>query len=276
MNATLPSPLEIVRRVLAAPGAPCVAGDAIDVGAHTGSFAGELLRSGLFARVIAFEPNPVNADALAAIASLDSRLDVVRAAVGESAGDGELHCDANTATGSLLVYRDDYSTDGPIRQLAVTVVSLDGFRAGTRADAAPVRLLKVDTQGHDLAVIRGAGRLLASDRPVVIVEMIYVPMYAGQAEPEDILAAMRASGYQLYTLFNIHATIEGRLAYADALFVPREYEVPKTQQYIQMDNHASYLSQIATLERICRERLEVINVLDAELKRLSPAKRTDA
>jgi FkbM family methyltransferase len=272
MNMPPPSALEMVRRILASPGAPRTTGDAIDVGAHTGAFADELLRSGLFSRVIAFEPNPVNADALSAQASRDARLEVVRAAAGEHPGEAEMHCDSDSATGSLLEYSDQYATRGPVRRLAVAVVSLDGYRERAAPGAAPIRLLKIDTQGHDLAVLRGARGLLAGDRPLVIAELIYVPMYTGQAEPDEILAAMRAHCYDLHALFNIHVTSEGRLAFADALFVPREYQVPASQQYLQIDNHASYLTQIATLERICRERLEVINVLDAEVRRLSTMK----
>jgi len=271
VSTPIPPRLEIVRRVLAATGAPLPAGVAVDVGAHTGAFASELLDSGLFTRVVAFEPNPLNAEALAGLASRDSRLEVVRAAVGANVGDGELHCDANSATGSLLPYGGSYATEGPVRRFRVRVVSLDGYRA--ELGATPVRLLKIDTQGQDLAVIRGAQGLLASDRPIVIAELIYVPMYDGQAVPGEILAALEGCGYGLHSLFNIHATVEGRLAFADALFVPREREIAPSQQYVQLDNHASYLAQIATLERICRERLDVINVLDAEIKRLTATKQ---
>jgi hypothetical protein len=80
---------------------------------------------------------------------------------------------------------------------------------------------------------------------------------------------MAERNYELYSMLNIHATIEGRLAFADAVFVPREFALPASQKFVQLDNHASYLAQIAELERICRERLDVINVLDAEVKRLS-------
>lgn len=271
MRTPVPPALEIVRHVLAATGAPLPAGAALDVGAHKGAFATELLDSGLFTRVVAFEPNPLNAETLAGLASRDSRLEVVRAGVGASEGEGELHCDANSATGSLLPYRGGYATDGPVRRFKVRVVSLDGYRA--EQGATPVRLLKIDTQGQDLAVIRGARGLLAADRPIVIAELIYVPMYEGQAAPGEILAALEGCGYALHSLFNIHATVEGRLAFADALFVPREHDVAPSQQYVQLDNHASYLEQIATLERICRERLDVINVLDAEVKRLTGAGR---
>lgn len=276
MSSRIPSPLEIVQRVLGASGAPPATGDAIDVGAHTGSFTDELLRSGLFTSVTAFEPNPENAAALSALALHDTRLTVVRAALGDRAGAGELHCDGDKATGSLLAYREGYATHGLVQRVPVPVMTLDDYRAGSGRSAVPVRLIKIDTQGYDFAVIRGASRLLASDRPVVIAEMIYVPMYVGQAEPDATVMLMRASGYMLYTLFNIHVTAEGRIAYADALFVPLEHDIPQSQRYVQIDSHTSYLSQIATLERICRERLDVINVLDAEVKRRAALNGTSA
>jgi hypothetical protein len=91
--------------------------------------------------------------------------------------------------------------------------------------------------------------------------------------PDEIFGQLRKDGYELYSLFNIHATIEGRMAYADALFVPRELDVRHSQRFVQLDNHMSYQTQIETLERVCHERLSVINVLDAEVKRLSSMNR---
>lgn len=271
MNMTPPSPIRMIREVLAAPGAPPGRGEAVDVGAHAGAFATQLLASGLFDRVLAFEPNPANAAMLSALAAADSRLEVVCAALGDAPGEGELHCDADSATGSLLPYDARYATRGPVQLTRVAVTTLDAHRrrAGARG---PVRLAKIDTQGHDLAVLRGARETIAADRPLIVVEMIHVPLYERQADPDEIAATLRAAGYEMHALFNIHATLEGRLAFTDALFVPREYGVKPSQRYLQLDNHASYLSQIATLERICRERLDVINVLDAEVKRLSAAR----
>jgi FkbM family methyltransferase len=273
--ATLPSPLEIARRVHECAGIPRGTSIALDVGAHVGIFSKELLDSGLFAEVIAFEPSVANLGALSALREREPKLAVVRAAVSATPGERDFFSDRNTSTGSLLGFRAGYATDGAVRKTRVGVTTIDEYRARSHP-AARVGLLKTDTQGQDLAVLQGAKGMLASDRPVVIAEMIYLPMYEGQAGPEEILAAMRATRYGLHALFNIHATVEGRLAFADALFVPLEYDVPLSQQYVQLDNHASYLSQIGTLERICRERLDVINMLDAEVKRLAAAKRADA
>lgn len=242
-------------------------GCAVDVGAHVGSFSRELLESGLFARVVAFEPNPANLPALEEIAAANPALSVVRAAVGSSPGRGELRCDEDLATGSLLEYVEGYSTHGPVRREPVEVVQLDVW--WERAAPGRVDLVKIDTQGNDLAVLQGAGRLLARDRPLVVAEMIYLPLYAGQADPEAISSHMRDRGYVLHSLFHIHATVEGRLAFADAFFVPAEIEVPRSQRFVQLDDFASWQSRIAALELACRERLEAIEKLDAEVTRLA-------
>jgi FkbM family methyltransferase len=267
------SVMEVIRYIHSCAADSRTSGFAIDVGAHIGQFSKELIDSGLFAGVIAFEPNPANGEALAQLASRERRITVVRCAVGALEGKCDFHCDDNTSTGSLLHYRQDYLTDGAVRKLSVPVVTLDDYCASTILAGERIGLIKIDTQGHDLAVIRGASRTLKSNRPIVIAELIYVPMYSGQALPDEIFGQMRENGYQLYSLFNIHATIEGRIAYADAIFVPDELDVPQSQKYVQIDNHVSLQTQIRILEGICRERLSVINALDAKVKRLASKTR---
>ena len=262
--------VDILRRLATARGAPAGRGIAVDVGAHVGKFSKELIDSELFDEVVAFEPNAANVAALTALAAREPALTVVASAVGAEAGEREFHCDDDSSTGSLLPY-GDYAAAGEVRHAKVTVTTLDAFRAEKRPRAR-IAFLKVDTQGYDLAVLQGAAATLASDRPPVVVEMIFMPLYAGQSQPFEIGALMRKLGYALHSLFNIHATVEGRLAFCDALFAPLEIEVPHSQHFVQLDRHESYLEQIRILEGICAERLRVIEVLDAEVKRLSAAR----
>ena len=262
------SVLEIIRNLIPLKAGTERSGLAIDVGAHVGEFSKILIDSELFEGVIAFEPNPVNAEVLADLAANEHKLTVVRCAVGATQGESDFYCDENTSTGSLLSYREDYVTDGLTRKWSVPVVALDTYRSSVECNGRKISLIKIDTQGHDLAVIQGASQILTADRPLVITELIYVPLYSDQATPDKITNQMHEYGYQLYTLFNIHATVEGKMAYTDALFIPDELDVPQSQEFVQLDNHSSLRSQIKTLEVVCHERLSVINILDAEVKRL--------
>jgi FkbM family methyltransferase len=218
--------------------------------------------------VVAFEPNPATLKALERVAAGDDRLTVEQCAVGDREGEAILHADGNSATGSVLPYAHGYRTQGAVSRTRVAMVALDAYRS-RRLQGRAVGVLKVDTQGHDLAVLKGAACLLRDDRPLVLAEMIYVPMYEGQGDPCDMFIYLRGAGYRFYGAFNIHVTVEGRLAFADGLFVPPGLDVPHSHEYVQIDDHDAQREQIRVLEGICRERLDVINLLDAEVKRLA-------
>ena len=79
--------------------------------------------------------------------------------------------------------------------------------------------LKVDTQGYEAAVLRGATLLLARARGVQL-EMSLVPLYGGQELWDHFLDFMRAQGFVPWTLlpgFVDDAT--GRTLQIDAVFL---------------------------------------------------------
>lgn len=65
---------------------------------------------------------------------------------------------------------------------------------------------------------------------------------------------------------NLHVTAEGRLAFCDAIFVPKELNITLTQKYSCIDDQVSYANQINALTKICAERLALIERLDAEVQ----------
>jgi hypothetical protein len=75
---------------------------------------------------------------------------------------------------------------------AVPLRTLDSVMDDDREWFSPgaIALLKIDAEGHDAAVLHGARRLLAGDRPVVLVES-----WAGGTEIRESLAAL---GYRVY------------------------------------------------------------------------------
>jgi hypothetical protein len=79
----------------------------------------------------------------------------------------------------------------------VTMVRLD------EAVREPVGFIKVDVEGHEFAVLRGAERILREDRPVLLVESAGLH---NPASPGDVLALAAEHGYDGVFLRN------GRLA----------------------------------------------------------------
>lgn len=153
-----------IRHLLAhlAPGA-C----AVDVGAHKGAYTHWMARAvGPGGRVFAFEPQPALAHRLrqALAAAGKGQVAVENLAISDRPGKLRLRIPAGgTTCGATLEPRE-----GPAVEFEVQVTSLDRYfedHPGLR-----VGFLKVDVEGHELAVFRGAERILRTDRPELLFE----------------------------------------------------------------------------------------------------------
>jgi FkbM family methyltransferase len=168
----------------------------LDVGANIGRMT--VLASkgvGPGGRVIAFEPSPL------VIASLYKNIffnqcknvSVRNYAVADADGSLPFHVplDTNSGLGSFRDLGTDQSLviEVPIRQI-------DQER-GLPDD---VRLIKIDTEGADLRVLRGAELLIARCRPAIVLE--FSPAWIAQMgdEPKWILEFAARHDYSLYQL----------------------------------------------------------------------------
>jgi FkbM family methyltransferase len=142
----------------------------IDVGAERGGFAASMLTSGV-EDVYALDANPENANTLKALFGDDARVKVKALAISDSDGSAELHISSSPDGGPLpfghtLLECED--TDEIAWRQTVTVARRS---LGSLIDAGElpgkVGIVKIDTEGHDLAVVRGMGPLQAD---VVMVE----------------------------------------------------------------------------------------------------------
>jgi hypothetical protein len=85
--------------------------------------------------------------------------------------------------------------------------------------ARPV-LLKIDTQGHEIEVIRGAERLLEVT-DVAILETSMMQFREGIPVFADVIAEMAARNFAVYDLLEGHSRmLDGALAQVDVVFVP--------------------------------------------------------
>jgi FkbM family methyltransferase len=243
---------------------------AIDVGAHHGEFSKFLIQTGLFGKVLAFEPNKESYIATQNAVSSQSNcvFEVINSALSSESGMLDLYCDADTATASLLQYDPGYLGFGQIKRHTVSVLTLDEY-LDANSGFGKLQCLKIDTQGNDLSVIKGGERVISVHRPIIQTEFIYIPLYEGQCSPSELADALAQLDYKMYSLNNLHVTPEGRLAFCDAVFIPIELDIPVTQKYSCIDDQVSFQTQIQTLTQICAERLAVIELLDAEVQRLS-------
>jgi FkbM family methyltransferase len=137
-----------------------------DVGANVGQTTRQVLRRFPSARVYAFEPHPTSFRALAAIT--DKRLSAHQIALGERSGKTKLYQYGESGDGSLinsLVSDARFPTQfghRPKQELEVACSTVDDFCLEHGIDSIDV--LKLDTEGADLSVMKGAVRKLSSGR----------------------------------------------------------------------------------------------------------------
>jgi FkbM family methyltransferase len=163
---------------------------AVDVGAHAGDWSA-LVRSGSpAAQLLLFEPQQAFVDILRDRFA-DSASEIVDAALGDGLGEAEFFAGHTAMEGSLLPLEGGES-------VLVRVSTLDlelAARGWEHAD-----FVKIDAEGYDLHVLRGATNLLANHQ-IGLVQFEYNRPWAFAG---STLAAaftlLRSSGYTVYLL----------------------------------------------------------------------------
>ena len=176
---------------------------AIDAGAHIGFFTMHMAAAvGPSGRVYAFEPLDRNADLLERSIGENGFTDRVRfqrAAVGAAAGTATLTFPNETLnSGGAYLLRDGSAPLAGNEKKAVPLVALDGLDL-----RRPIRFIKMDVEGAEPQVLRGAARILQEDRPVILSEIHPAQLErASGVTAAQFLAQLTAFGYRAHHLAN--------------------------------------------------------------------------
>jgi FkbM family methyltransferase len=189
-----------------------------DVGANRGQFSLDVRCALPNARVVAFEPLTPEADIYTEIFASTATHVLHRVALGAEAGTASFHVSAARDSSSLLPIGDRQSELFPgtqeVSTQVVEVRTLDDF-ADELASDGPT-LLKIDVQGAELDVLRGAKVTLGSFRWIYL-EMSFVELYDGQPLADTIVDELRTRGFELAGT-GTPSIIDGRPVQVDALF----------------------------------------------------------
>lgn len=192
-----------------------------DVGSYFGYYA--LLAAQRGAVAYAFEPSPANFELLKEQVALNALpVHPFEVALSDTAGTAtfSLASDDNRGRGSLGALDAAHGGTGTHQ---VQTMTLDAFvleHGITRIDA-----MKLDVEGAELRVLAGAKETLTKWKPRLLVELNRPCLERFGAKPEDLCEALKALGYQLFTvrgrsLVPFHGLAADE-AYTNLICVPR-------------------------------------------------------
>lgn len=190
----------------------------LDVGANAGHYARHLRRVAPDARILAFEPHPRSFAALRA-ALRDTGVETLQLALNDTGGPVTLHdfaaedgsTQASLSAEAVALYAEQ------IVAHQVESIRLDDLLDRQGIDR--VALLKVDTEGFDLAVLRGAARAIREKR-IGMIQFEFIPAnIATHVTMRDFYAAL--PGYRLH-----------RLCLNGALLPLGDYDVKRCEIYV--------------------------------------------
>lgn len=139
----------------------------IDIGASAGSYTVHLLNHST--KVYAFEPIPDSAAYLGRrlTARPHARLRVETVALSDRTGNAALKVMTADTGRSTIEAANPVERAGAVEVLNVPMRRLDDY-----ADVMePVGCIKIDVEGHEEAVLRGAANILRRDHPSLIIEI---------------------------------------------------------------------------------------------------------
>ncbi len=191
----------------------------VDVGANVGQWSGMLRDLVTPARHIIIEPEPRALAELHRLFGHAAGVEILPTAAGETEGRVRLHVTRDTTGASLLRPREEMrelvgSNWTVEAEVEVPVQTLDLLLA----DVPEVSLLKIDVQGFEQEVLRGAAQVLARTN-FLLIELNYQPQYEGGSWLGEIHETLtREHGLTLVDASK-PLRLNGRASMSDGLYV---------------------------------------------------------
>lgn len=142
---------------------------AIDIGAHVGYWSRRLVKD--FESVYAFEAEPEHVECLRANVS-DKNILITEIALSNKQGTVKFN---KTIDNSGMSHVSDTGVD-------VECAALDTWKLNN------VDLIKLDVEGHELAVLQGAKQTILHSRPVIFMEILNSMLFDKRKAIMDLLA----------------------------------------------------------------------------------------
>jgi FkbM family methyltransferase len=193
----------------------------VDVGANSGQYAGAIRAAGYRGRIVSFEPLRKPHAELATAATADTAWECRQLALGQRRCTTRVNVSEDSRNSSVLAVGNRHLRAVPdsrtVEIESVSMVRLDEIWAGVAREARRP-YLKIDVQGYELEVLRGATEALGAFS-LVEVKLSMAPVYVGGPLFVDVFGFLRAQGFAPIAFEGVLDDEEtGEMLQADGIF----------------------------------------------------------
>jgi len=197
-----------------------------DIGAHHGVTTKTYKRLFPESIIYSFEPDPESFSILNKEYKDFDNIYPFQIALSDFDGVGKLNINEFSPANSLLESDSrsiDYWVDNIYntkKSIEVTTRSLDSFC--NEHNISKINILKIDVQGSELAVLRGASQLLSKHAiGLIYTEVILVPTYQNQTLFHELNGFLYNYGYDLFGIYSLKH-YKSRLVQFDSIFIQKD------------------------------------------------------
>lgn len=179
----------------------------LDIGANKGQYAVGLRSGGYSEWIYLFEPMLYEWTYLNKKGKNDLKWVVCdRCAIGDVDGEISINISSNSESSSILPMLKSHENVAPdsafLSKEIVPICKLDDFIDKLKLTDHRNILLKIDTQGYEDRVLRGADSLLKLSK-IIQIEVSCIELYEGQILIEDIIERLKEYRYYLHNIFPV-------------------------------------------------------------------------
>lgn len=201
-----------------------------DIGSNTGIYSILSAVSQPYSKIFAFEPNPINSERLSQNLALNklNNVELIENAIGEENKIINLNVPENDIISDTTSVIEEFSKSTYKGKLSWKKIEVEQFSIDemySRLNLTRLDLIKIDVEGYEIEVLKGAQKVLKSNRPKILLETF--PDREKQSWFKNFVTKF---DYKAYTISNTGLKID-----------ESDFEVKEGYNYLlipaEMDSH---------------------------------------
>jgi len=193
----------------------------LDVGANNGQYALQIFELGFDGKIISFEPIKSVYNELYNKTSTNKNWEAYNFGLGDKNENNTINISENIVSSSLLDIMPNHIEGAPeskvIKTETIEIKTLDSVYNNIVNEEDQV-LLKIDVQGFEKKVIKGALKIMPNIKGIQI-EMSLEELYKGEMLFEETISLLSSLGFELHSLENgLYNNDSGKLLQVDGIF----------------------------------------------------------